>query len=77
MEPSEGFTKFLLINFDRKHSQPQIDTMLEDCQLPDLYSCWAPKLDQDVTKEIPFEAKKIFTWRDQDLRFIQKRVSSN
>ena len=29
---SEVFTKFLLTNFDRKLSQPQIDTMLEDCQ---------------------------------------------
>ena len=38
-KPSEWFTKFLLTNFDRKLSQPQIDTMLEDCKPPDLDPC--------------------------------------
>ena len=71
---SEGFTKFLLTNFDRKLTQPQIDTMLEDCQPPDLDPCWAPKLDQDVTKQVPFEAKKILPRRDQDLHIIQKHM---
>ena len=53
-KPSEGFTKFLLTNFDKKLTQPQIDTMLEDCQPPDLDPCWAPKLDQDVTTQNSF-----------------------
>ena len=44
-KPSEGFAKILPTNNDRKLSQPQIDTMLEDCQPPDLDPCWAPKLD--------------------------------
>ena len=54
--------------------QPQIDTMLEDCQPPDLHSCWVPKLGQDVTKQIPFEAKKILPRSEQDLYIIQKHM---
>ena len=48
--------------------------MLKDCQLPDLDPCWALKLDQDETKQIPFEAKKILPRRDQDLYIIQKHM---
>ena len=74
-QPSEVFTKFLLTNFDRKLSQSQIDTVLEECQPPDLKDpCWAPKLGQDVTKQILFEAKKIRPRRDQDLYIIQKHM---